>query len=316
MLKTKFYFLPAILFFSGCCAFFLLSATKPEVFAQILSNPNSSNSAKIYVSNTSAERPRLVENTVSSLPSISNSAASENFRYQATLEWVFGAKTQRGWYLYAPLIQQTLGTNADPASIEFARAVAVWQKNSLVAPTGIVDNETLFQLIKFWQSERLNSSQYAADAQLLNAPIDDFYDPTRAADLLKVDRETYAAYKKMAAAAAKDLRLKTNQNGDLAPEEKFLKIVSAFRSHEHQARLRAASPNSGSAGLAVNSPHFTGHALDLYVGGEPVTTKDFNRTIQVQTPAYKWLVKNAARFGFYPYYYEPWHWEYVPANLK
>ena len=79
---------------------------------------------------------------------------------------------------------------------------------------------------------------------------------------------------------------------------------------------RAASPNSGRAGLATNSPHFTGNALDIYVGGEPVSTKDENRAIQVETPEYKWLVKNASRFGFYPYFYEPWHWEYVPRNLS
>src|SRR5258707_428721 len=64
--------------------------------------------------------------------------------------------------------------------------------------------------------------------------------------------------------------------------------------------------------LAVNSPHFTGRALDLYVGGDPVDTGDANRAVQVNTPVYKWLVKNADKFGFYPYYYEPWHWEYKP----
>ena len=78
-----------------------------------------------------------------------------------------------------------------------------------------------------------------------------------------------------------------------------------------QEQLRRQSPNAGSAGLAVNSPHFTGRALDLYVGGDPVDTKDANRAIQVNTPVYKWLVRNAARFGFRPYFYEPWHWEYV-----
>jgi LAS superfamily LD-carboxypeptidase LdcB len=117
----------------------------------------------------------------------------------------------------------------------------------------------------------------------------------------------------MVAAAAADPTsgLKADAAGGLAPEEKFLKIVSSFRSREHQAALRAQSPGSGRAGLAVNSPHFTGRALDLYVGGEPVETKDANRALQVQTPAYRWLVRNADKFGFRPYYYEPWHWEYV-----
>ena len=75
--------------------------------------------------------------------------------------------------------------------------------------------------------------------------------------------------------------------------------------------MRKQQPNAGSAGLAVNSPHFTGRALDLYVGGDPVESADANRAIQIKTPAYLWLVQNADRFGFRPYYYEPWHWEYV-----
>jgi LAS superfamily LD-carboxypeptidase LdcB len=116
-----------------------------------------------------------------------------------------------------------------------------------------------------------------------------------------------------AAVAEPSLGLKGTAAGELAPEEKYLKIVSSFRSREYQEDLRRQSPNSGRAGLAVNSPHFTGRALDLYVGGEPVETKDANRAAQVQTKVYLWLVKNADRFGFKPYYYEPWHWEYVGA---
>ena len=120
----------------------------------------------------------------------------------------------------------------------------------------------------------------------------------------------------MVAAAAADstVGLRVGPDGQLDPDEKYLKVVSAFRSREHQELLRKQSPNSGRAGLAVNSPHFTGRALDLYVGGEPVSTKDDNRAIQTQTAAYKWLVKNAARFGFRPYFYEPWHWEYVGTD--
>ena len=53
---------------------------------------------------------------------------------------------------------------------------------------------------------------------------------------------------------------------------------------------------------------------DLYVGGEPVETNDSNRALQIQTPVYQWLVRNAERFGFQPYYYEPWHWEYTGTH--
>jgi zinc D-Ala-D-Ala carboxypeptidase len=121
-----------------------------------------------------------------------------------------------------------------------------------------------------------------------------------------VEWQAYAAYKKLVAAASTELAL------DRASSEKWLKIISAFRSPAYQAQLRQQSPRSGRAGLAVNSPHFTGRALDVYVGGDPVSTDDRNRAIQINTRVYQWLVKNAEQFGFYPYFYEPWHWEYCP----
>lgn len=300
-------FLGGGLLFVGFLSFGLAKFT---VYGQTSTNVSSSMPPAFE-----AERPRVaVTKTALVSPVISNIALTENVRLRDTLDWTFGSKAQRGWYLYVPLIQQVLNVAASCDTPDFARSVAVWQQNAGIAPTGIIDEGTLNRMVENWQAHRLNSSQYPAEGDLLTAPITDFYDPARSPELLKVERETYAAYKRMAAAAAKDLNLQTTATGELAPEEKFLKIVSAFRSREYQEKLRAASPNSGRAGLAVNSPHFTGHALDLYVGGEPVTTKDFNRAIQVQTPAYKWLVKNASKFGFYPYYYEPWHWEYVPAN--
>jgi LAS superfamily LD-carboxypeptidase LdcB len=112
----------------------------------------------------------------------------------------------------------------------------------------------------------------------------------------------------MVAAAISDPSLKPDDHPENA---NYFKIISAFRSREYQEELRRRSPNAGSAGLAVNSPHFTGRALDLYVGGDPVDTNDANRAIQVNSPAYRWLIRNAERFGFRPYFYEPWHWEYV-----
>jgi LAS superfamily LD-carboxypeptidase LdcB len=152
-------------------------------------------------------------------------------------------------------------------------------------------------------------------SELLTVPTVDFYDVSRPDELRQVHRDTYVAYKKLVAAAIADksLNLANKDRDELAASEKFLKIVSSFRSREYQDKLRRESPNSGRAGLAVgNSPHFTGRALDIYVGGEPVITKDENRAIQINTKIYLWLVKNAGRFGFKPYFYEPWHWEYAP----
>jgi zinc D-Ala-D-Ala carboxypeptidase len=239
-------------------------------------------------------------------------AAKRNAVLSTSLTWTFGSRQQHGWYIYTPLIKQLINTKQDSATVQFARAVARWQAKSALQPSGVIDEETLYAMIKTWQDARLKDRTVAPSDQLLTAPLSDFYDPTRAEELRQVERRTYAAYKRMVAAAVADPSLGlAHQGRELASGEKYLKIISAFRSPQYQEKLRREAPNSGSAGLAVNSPHFTGRALDFYVGGEPVDTRDSNRAVQVQTRVYQWLVRNAERFGFRPYCYEPWHWEYV-----
>ncbi len=245
-----------------------------------------------------------------------NSAALENIRLRKEMRWDFGGKSQLGWELYVPLISATINAEDTAEENSFAEALARWQKRSGLVSSGILDNGTWFGMIKDFQSRRIKNRTLPTDDQLVTAPISDCFDASRPEELRKVERQTYMAYKRMVAAAASDksLGLRVTGTGDLAEGEKYLKIISAYRSPEYQAELRKKSPTSGRAGLAVNSPHFTGRALDIYVGGEPVSTKDDNRMIQVQTPVYRWLVKNAARFGFRPYFYEPWHWEYNPQG--
>jgi LAS superfamily LD-carboxypeptidase LdcB len=252
---------------------------------------------------TSARPTVRIRESRATKASAFTAAAGQNAVVRNELSWTFGGKQQRGWYLYDLLINKTLGTNDDPVTADFAEQVAAWKKKRGLRADGVLDEDALMALVSQWQSARLKSRTPAQPDQLVTAPPSDFYDPGRAAELRLVDRNAYEAYKQMIAAAAADLKL--------APTSKYLKIVSSYRSREYQDQLRANSPNSGRAGLAVNSPHFTGRALDLYVGGSPVDTKDSNRAIQVNTPAYKWLVHNAERFGFRPYFYEPWHWEYV-----
>ena len=232
-------------------------------------------------------------------------AAAENATLRQEVSWTFGGKQQRGWYLYDELLNQTLNTDFDPLTNDFASVLSKWQKKRGLSPNGVLDERSLMAMVSLWQSNRLKNKQYAEPHQLLTAPTTDFYDPSRAAELRQVEQKTYAAYKEMVNAALNDPTLNVKST------DKYFKIISAFRSREYQENLRRQSPNSGSAGLAVNSPHFTGRALDIYVGGSPVDTKDSNRAIQVNTAAYKWLVRNAGRFGFRPYFYEPWHWEYV-----
>ena len=238
---------------------------------------------------------------------------SRNTLLSTELNWTFGSKEQHGWYLYTPLIKRLIETKHDPASKTFAAALARWQQRSGLRPSGVLDEESLSAMVAQWQGRRIKDRTPALPEALVTAPASDFFDPERLEELRQVERETFMAYKRMIAAAVADrsLGLAQGSKGQLAANEKFLKIISSFRSREYQERLRQQSPQAGSAGLAVNSPHFTGRALDLYVGGDAVSTNDTNRALQVQTPVYQWLVRNAERFGFRPYFYEPWHWEYL-----
>ena len=240
-------------------------------------------------------------------------AAITNGDLAFNLDWTFGGRSQKGWHLYAPLMNRLLTTEDPPESIGFAASVQNWQKRAGMSATGLLDQNALLKMVEAWQSRRLKVRSAATPDQLLLTDASQWYDPTRADDLRYVERDTFEAYRRMvqAAAADKSLRLSVAKSGDLAKGEQYLKIISAFRSQEYQDSLRKQSPGSGRAQLALNSPHLTGRALDLYVGGAPVDTSDQNRAIQVKTPVYKWLVKNASRFGFQPYFYEPWHWEYV-----
>lgn len=70
---------------------------------------------------------------------------------------------------------------------------------------------------------------------------------------------------------------------------------------EQEARKWVAPPGS--------SAHQSGRAIDFHLGGE---NSSANVARLRSLPAYRWLMANAARFGFYPYEREPWHWEYNP----
>ncbi|MBL7798432.1 MAG: D-alanyl-D-alanine carboxypeptidase family protein [Saprospiraceae bacterium] len=94
--------------------------------------------------------------------------------------------------------------------------------------------------------------------------------------------------------------------------------TSAYRSFDEQQKLWEAGLKKRNGDAAENrkwvappghSAHQSGRAVDLYLG---VKTGSKYVAEQKQTPAYKWLVQNAERFGFYPYKLEPWHWEYNP----
>jgi D-alanyl-D-alanine carboxypeptidase len=100
----------------------------------------------------------------------------------------------------------------------------------------------------------------------------------------------------------------------------LLTIVSGHRSIATQTVLweralaRYGSPAAARVFVAPpgGSPHHTGRAIDFYLG----TPNDSANIAALRgTPAYRWLVCNAGRFGFTPYAAEPWHWEFNPPGL-
>ena len=230
-------------------------------------------------------------------------AIETNARLKTELEWELAGKTQRGWEMYTPLIADLIGLRGVAAEQPFARALSRWQAREELAATGMLDLNTWSKMIATWQERRLKNRDIPKARRLVSATVADLYDPERPPELRFVERKTYSAYKRMYRAARRELKL--------GPDDKFLKIMSAFRSREYQEKLRRETPGATRGAIALFSTHFTGRALDLYVGGEPVETRDDNRALQTQTAAYRWLVRNAGRFGFQPYFYEPWHWEYV-----
>jgi hypothetical protein len=277
-------------------------------------NINSAANTKIP-ENVQTIPPQIDSSQKSSTNAQFDAAAAQNQNLARNIVWTFGGRAQTGWYIYKPLICHTIGVEFGANENAFAEGLSRWQKANELPPSGVLDAVTLALFVSKWQANRLKIRGYPPPSELLIVPNVDFYDASRPDDLRQVHRDTYVAYKKLVAAAIADksLNLANKDKDELAASEKFLKIVSSFRSREYQDKLRRESPNSGRAGLAVgNSPHFTGRALDIYVGGEPVITKDENRAIQINTKIYLWLVKNAGKFGFKPYFYEPWHWEYAP----
>lgn len=109
-----------------------------------------------------------------------------------------------------------------------------------------------------------------------------------------------------------------------ADDDIDLKIVSAYRSFDHQQQLKGEfSTVYGSGANAFSadqgySEHQLGTTLDL-------TTPEIGGTYEsfAQTDAYEWLLDNAHKYGFtlsYPednnfYVFEPWHWRFVGVDL-
>src|SRR3954470_4140065 len=141
--------------------------------------------------------------------------------------------------------------------------------------------------------------------------------PPDPGDIVTVDGlERPIPLHRLAAEAWSALTAAARADGHAAP---LLLPVSGYRTIDEQAWLwEGAVAKYGAPGIAClwvarpgTSAHQSGRAIDCHLGA-PIESEyaDAMR----HHPTYLWLVANAARFGFYAYDLEPWHWEYNPPS--
>jgi hypothetical protein len=241
------------------------------------------------------------------------SAAAANAGSLDSTPWPRFRRVDGGWAVYVPLIAHEIATTCAPQTPGFAAALALWQKAHGLRADGVLQPATFDTLEQVWMRRRPFVAA-AAHGACPDAPTPD--------RLVAVGRQegysgkavllrpgTLAAWRALVTAA----RAEVPQVGD---DPRLLTIFSGWRDPAaDELRCDTTSDCDGRIARARCSAHRTGLAVDLYLGAAPgyvpESSAEPNRLHQARSPAYLWLVANAARFGFVPYPYEPWHWEWT-----
>jgi hypothetical protein len=239
-------------------------------------------------------------------------AAQANAASLQTLAWAPFRRPEVGWETYAPLIAREIRTSCAPQTPGFAAALATWQAAQRLPVDGVL-SAAVFDHMKTAIELRRPFVQVNArgvcpaspspGALAAATPVEGY-----AGKAILLRPGALAAYRRLAAAArVEDPRI--------AADPRNLTIFSGFRAPAADTARCAAERNCDTVVRANCSAHRTGLAMDLYVGQAPGfgpdSSADANRLFMSRTPAYLWLVANADRFGFVPYPFEPWHWEWT-----
>jgi hypothetical protein len=243
-------------------------------------------------------------------------AAAANAASLETLEWAPFRRPERGWVIYATRIAVEVGTNCLAVSPGFAAALARWQRHHKLPATGVLNEAGFAVMNNRWTLARRFVMQTRdgscpappSPGDLATAlPAESYGGKT-----IQLHVDALAAYRRMVASAHRSMPARDRQ---------WFTIFSGFRDPEADALRCTTEGNCQGIVRATCSAHRTGFAIDLHVGAAPGfgpdSADDANRTAMVRTPAYRWLLTNAARFGFFNYVFEPWHWEWantVPAK--
>jgi hypothetical protein len=262
-------------------------------------------------------RPTVATGECNTGAAAEQASAQTNAISRRTLSWSPFGRPEYGWETYAPRIGQTIGTLCPPDTPGFAKALARWQASRALPADGALKPEQ-FDIMKVdWHRQRpyveLRGEGVCPDAPpervLAVARVDEGY----GGKVVMLRPAVLAALRRMQA----DARA---QVPEIARDRQMLTIFSAYRDPDADAARCAREGNCDGIRRASCSVHRTGLAVDLVVGnapGHPVdSTNDVNRLYMSQTPAYRWLVQNAGRYGFVNYAFEPWHWEYVAEPIE
>lgn len=240
-----------------------------------------------------------------------NDAARRNLEGLRNLAFAPFHRAEVGWEIYGPLVAHEIGTQCGADSPAFASDMAAWQSAHRLRPDGVMDAATFAAMKDIWQARRpfvaanrRGCPPPPAEAGLARVPAGESYGGKsmllRPAALEAFDRMRAAARARSPAVRA-DTRLMT--------------LFSAYRSPDYDAARCARDGNCQGVTRASCSPHRTGLAMDLYLGAAPGygpdSSQDANRLYISRGPAYRWMAANAWRFGFAPYAFEPWHWEWT-----
>jgi hypothetical protein len=238
-------------------------------------------------------------------------AAKRNAESLHVLDWKPFGVAERGWRIYAPLIAREIGTPCPAEAPGFAAALAAWQTAKDQPATGEMSAEVFEAMRVAWMVRR-PFVLATRDGTCIAGADPSELEPLAAEEAyggkaILLDPRALKALRALREAAKSEVPA-------VAEDDRLLRVISGYRSPaENEARC--ANGACGGPGLAKCSPHRTGLALDFYLGSasgfDVASTAQENRVWQAQTPTYRWLAQNARRFGFIPYPYEPWHWEWA-----
>lgn len=238
-------------------------------------------------------------------------AAEQNRQGLTQVAFAPFRRPEIGWEVYEPLIAHEIGTGCGAATPAFAAALAAWQSARALAHTGVMDDATFAAMKAAWEERRPFVAANAhgcpdapPEASLAVVPASESY----GGKTMLLRPGALAAYGRMLAAARAE-------QPQLRADPRLMTLFSAYRSPASDAARCVRDGNCQGIVRASCSAHRTGLAMDLFLGAAPGfppdSSDDANRLYISRGAAYRWMVANAGRFGFVPYAFEPWHWEWT-----